>query len=731
MNNKNVLLLSSLVLGFMALIIGFPEDHPERSFVSILIGYTLIDVAFMAMARTAVVLLALTRTNSLSLILYESFVLFKIIFRILIEDVDELAVIQFKDELFYFGCLFAFLVGLVEVRAGISHARSEAQFTPLIDSEEESSESPNNKVTVSKLLGLVRGEKLLLTSAITCLVVAAIAQAAIPHYIGQALDSVKEGVSASDSLWGLFYSTVIMALFATLRGSSFILLGARVNVNLRCALFKAILRQDMGFFDTTKTGELSSRLTQDVQKVCDQVQLNVNYFVRHLISTLVTIGFMLGLSWRLTCLAMISIPFTAVLVHKYGEIMKEISKEIQDKLADCNAASEETLSSIRTVRAFAADDLEATRFASLLTGVYKASKKSAITSIPYMTLSRALPYWSLLLIVFYGAKLAMARVIEAGALISFVLYLDVLNGSFSAMGDIYGSITAALGAADKVFGLLEKQPSFEQTEYPVVSTEFGVSGSIELRNVALSYPSRPNVPVLNGMSLKIPAGSVTALVGGSGQGKSSCLSLILRWYMQDQGEVLLDGYPVRRFPPHMYHQTVTCVNQEPLLFARSIRENILFGLLNPGEAVSEELERRVIESAKLANAHDFIVSLPNGYETQVGMRGVQLSGGQKQRIAIARALVRRPKILLLDEATSALDAESEQQVQRALESMMNQDLTMIIVAHRLSTVRHADLIYVVDKGRVAEQGTHEQLIRDKQSSYYKLVNSQLANDTSG
>ena len=635
----------------------------------------------------------------------------KILVRIFIEKSDELVTVSIYDELFYLGCVVGFIVPLIGL---------------YMQQQRDQAASPSTEfshATVTKLLSLVLNERLVLCGAFVFLIVAAISDATIPHFIGQALDAAKEGRSAYDPLMGLVVGAVGVSVFAGLRGSTFILLGARVNVKLRAQLFGKIVAQDMGFFDKTKTGDLSSRMTQDVQKVCDQVQLNVNYFVRNLISTVVTLAFMVSLSWRLTCLSMISIPFTAVLVHKYGEVMKKISKKVQDELASCNAASEESFGNMRVVRSFGAEALEEARFRGLLESVYRISIKSAKKYIPYNSVCRVLPYLSLAVIIAYGAKLAAAGVIEASVLISFILYLDMLNNSFSAMGDIYASITAALGAADKVFALLEQSPEFEQMDPPTVRITTASQGHILMKNVHFSYPTRPHVKVLNGISLEVKAGSVAALVGGSGQGKSSCLALLQRWYMQSAGELLIDGIPVRKY--ENYHQSVTCVNQEPLLFARSIKENILFGLLNPGDPISAELEERVIACAKLANAHEFVISLPDGYDTQVGMRGVQLSGGQKQRIAIARALVRKPKVLLLDEATSALDSESEKQVQSALDSMMTSDMTMVVVAHRLSTVRNADIIYVIDKGTVIESGTHNDLVANEESAYFKLVQNQL------
>ena len=729
---------TSLVVSAIALHVGInlpDSSSSDRSFACAILAYSVYDLALVSIMRTAIGLLGarLARSSSLAFYGQQVFILAKIIFRIVVEDVSELVTIDVADELFYFACLFSFLVAMVDMRLRKTPDVPTSPAEPLINGETPPPPpTPEfSSVTISKLLAIVLAEKNLMLGAFVFLVIAAVSQATIPHFIGKALDAVKDHKSVTEPLQGMIEGAIGYAVFSALRGSTFIMLGARVNVNMRGRLFASIVNQDIGFFDKTKTGDLSSRMTQDVQKVCDQVQLNVNYFIRNLIATVVTLSFMLNLSWRLTCLSMISIPVTVVISQRYGEFMKSISKQIQDRLADCNAASEEVFASIHTVRSFGAEDLEVSRFHLLLQKVYALSLRSAKMYVPYLAVCIALPYSASIVIIYYGAKLALAGVIEASALISFVLYLEMLNDSFGAMGDIYASITSALGAAEKVFAILEKKPEFPLLEYPVEDMNtLSIRGQIEFRNVTFSYPSRSNVQVLHGISLSVKAGSVAALVGGSGQGKSSCLALLQRWYCQAGGEILLDGVPIRRYDPEAYHRFVTCVNQEPLLFARSIRDNILFGVLNPGEDVTPEVELEVERCAKLANAHDFILAMPNGYDTQVGMRGVQLSGGQKQRIAIARALVRKPKVLLLDEATSALDSESEKQVQQALDSMMTSEMTLIVVAHRLSTVRNADVIFVVDKGRVAEQGSHDALVKNESSAYYKLVQNQLMTEPS-
>lgn len=724
---KRFVFLWTLVVVSTAFYMGVnaPVTAARLSPLTAIIAYSVYDLALISLLRSSVHLLIsvhlVALANTVSLYAAQTFVMVKIIVRIVVEDTSELADITTLDEVYYAVCLGSFLVNLVDLWIA-TKTSSETVY------EQTNSPPEFSKATISKLVSLVFAERLVLAFASVCLVIAAVSQATIPHFIGKALDAVKDNKSVGDSLKGLVIGALGYAVFSAMRGSSFILLGARVNVRMRSRLFAAIVNQDIGFFDKTKTGDLSSRMTQDVQKVCDQVQLNVNYFTRNLIATVVTLSFMVSLSWRLTCLSTISIPVTVVISQRYGQFMKKISKEIQDKLADCNAASEEVFSSIHTVRSFGAEDLETTRFGSLMHKVYRLSKRSARMYVPYLAVCISLPYAASILIIYYGAKLTFAGVIEASSLISFVLYLEMLNESFGAMGDIYASITGALGAAEKVFSILEKKPEFPVIEYPV-HPGTSVRGDIQFKDVCFAYPSRPDIQVLNSITLEVKAGTVAALVGGSGQGKSSCLALLQRWYCQTSGHILLDGVPIRRYDPEEYHRFVTCVNQEPLLFARTIRENILFGLVNPNDPVPEHLERRVFECAKLANAHDFISAMPDGYDTQVGMRGVQLSGGQKQRIAIARALVRNPKVLLLDEATSALDSESEKQVQNALDTMMSSEMTLVVVAHRLSTVRNADVIYVIDKGCVLEKGRHSDLVKDEQSAYFRLVKNQIMHES--
>lgn len=388
--------------------------------------------------------------------------------------------------------------------------------------------------------------------------------------------------------------------------------------------------------------------------------------------------------------------------------------------------------------------------------------KSAVAYLGYAAAVTSLPQLVTAVVLFYGGLLVIADgndSITAGQLVSFLLYLSSLSDAFNSIGSIFASLTQAIGAADKVFELIHREPKRKlpsvsdasdmildvnpsQNSNSLPSSQIssfrrgGVSptscsGEVTFDKVIMSYPSRPAMRVLDEISLYIPPGSVAALVGASGGGKSSVISLIQNLYDCSSGDVYIDGIKVHDLCPQWLSNNVAIVSQEPTLFARSIRRNIIYGL----EGTDREPSFQDIQNAaRLANAASFIESLPQQYETDVGERGIQLSGGQKQRIAIARALVRKPKILLLDEATSALDAESEAMVQEAIDNMILRDrkkdaesssTTVIIVAHRLSTVRNADIIFVVEKGKVVESGSHDQLIRETNGAYLRLVSRQM------
>jgi len=600
--------------------------------------------------------------------------------------------------------------------------------------KKEQEEREKRGPTIQRLLKLVVKDWPLLIQATIFLLLAAISEVLIPHFIGETIDAIiraeENGTLAGRPFKGpvikLMISAVCCGMFSACRGATFIWIGSRVSVRLRQKLFDNLARQDIGFFDTTKTGELTSRLTQDCLKVSDQVTLNVNVFLRTLVQTATTLVFMCSLSSQLTGVAFVSVPVIVVISKKYGGVMRKLSEKTQKALADANSVAEEGLSSMATVRSFAAEKLESERFGAKLQEFARLMQTQAFFYIAYLSCTMILPNAVTGLVLFYGGKLTLDGQMHAGSLLSFVFYLQTLNSNFSTLGDFYTNMVQAVGAATRVFELSEREPALP-LDPPAQACQGGqCRGCLRLEDLYFSYPARPNIEVLKGLSLQVPAGKVVALVGPSGNGKSTVIGLLKRLYKARQGKVMIDNEDVWNFPHQEYHKMVSIVGQEPVLYARSVRENIVYGIENPGEENPVVADEAIEAVARKANAHNFISGLSEGYATDVGERGVQLSGGQKQRIAIARALVRQPKVLLLDEATSALDAESERQVQSAIDGMIaDGNMTVVIIAHRLSTVRNSHKICVIKEGQVAEEGTHDELVA-LGKEYYKLVACQMS-----
>jgi len=437
-----------------------------------------------------------------------------------------------------------------------------------------------------------------------------------------------------------------------------------------------------------------------------------------------------------TGVSFIAVPAVVLISKKYGTVMRKISERTQKALADANSVAEEGLSTMATVRSFAGEGLESRRFSEKLAAYLKLVAQQARFYIVYLACTSMLPQFVTALVIFYGGKLAMEGHIKASNLVSFVFYLQTLNSNFSTLGDFYTSIVQALGAATRVFELIDRKPKLPLEPAPEeTATLDKCHGTLRLDGIRFKYPARPNIEVLQGLSLEVPAGKVVALVGPSGNGKSTVIGLLKRLYKAHEGRVTLDGTDLWSFPHRDFHRAISIVGQEPVLYARSVRENIVYGLENPKIDTDTDQEicrlvpdEEVHDAAKRASAHSFIEQMPEGYATEVGERGVQLSGGQKQRIAIARAIVRRPKVLLLDEATSALDAESERQVQQAIDAMIAEGrMTVIIIAHRLSTVRNSHKICVIKDGTVVQEGTHDELLAEEGGAYFQLVQCQLNN----
>lgn len=603
--------------------------------------------------------------------------------------------------------------------SGSSVAQPLLGKAPAPDEDKESA-------TIPELILLSAPDAHILLLAFTAGAAAALGQAAIPYYTGKIIDYASIDPDPHEfklTTLKMLGVALACAVFTGIRGGLFTVAMTRLNVRLRQKLFSSLMQQDAGFFDTTKTGEITSRLAADTTTVSDQICLNLNVMLRSATQAAMVLVFMFSASWRLTVVTFVMIPLVLAVCKLYGAYYRKLSKKVQTELAEANSVADEALSSMTTVKAHAAEDSTLAAYAAKLRRFHLLQRSEAVAYALYMTTNTFLAAAVVAAVLFYGGTLVLRGAMSAGSLVSFMLFQQSLSSAFQALGDVFSALSAAVGAADKVVELMKRQPAVAETG-ALAPAQF--QGKITLQDVSFHYPARPTMRVLSGLSLTVRPGEIVALVGPSGGGKSSIVKLVERFYVPDQGRVLIDDRPVGDYDRKWLKQRVALVSQEPVLYARSIRRNILYGLeeedgLPPDEVPTQE---DVEQAARLANAHDFICSLPEGYETECGEKGVQLSGGQKQRIAIARALVRRPSVLLLDEATSALDADSEAVVQEALDRTMK-SRTVLVIAHRLSTVQDAHRIVVIQHGQVAEQGTHDELL-EAGGVYASLVRRQLA-----
>ncbi|XP_072707607.1 ATP-dependent translocase ABCB1 isoform X2 [Ciconia boyciana] len=516
--------------------------------------------------------------------------------------------------------------------------------------------------------------------------------------------------------YAYYYSAIAAAvlLAAYIQTSFWTLAAGRQIKKIREIFFHAIMRQEIGWFDVNDVGELNTRLLDDVSKINEGIGDKIGLLVQSL-TTFIT-GFIVGLirGWKLTLVILAVSPVLGLSAAIWAKVLSAFTDKEQAAYAKAGAVAEEVLAAVRTVIAFGGQEKEIKRYHENLEDAKRIGIKKAITSNISMGAAFFLIYASYALAFWYGTTLVLTDDYTIGNVLT--VFFSVLIGAFS-IGQTAPSIEAfasARGAAYAIFNIIDNEPqidSYSETGYKPDH----IKGNLEFQNVYFNYPSRPDVEILKGLNLKVSCGQTVALVGGSGCGKSTTVQLIQRFYDPKEGTVTIDGQDIKTLNVRYLREIIGVVNQEPVLFATTIAENIRYGR---EDVTMEEIEK----ATKEANAYDFIMKLPNKFETVVGERGAQLSGGQKQRIAIARALVRNPKILLLDEATSALDTESESVVQAALDKA-REGRTTVVVAHRLSTVRNADLIAVFEGGVIAEQGNHFKLL-ERKGIYYKLVNMQ-------
>ena len=498
----------------------------------------------------------------------------------------------------------------------------------------------------------------------------------------------------------LFVIAVVMALASALRYYYVISIGERVVADLRRDVFAHVTRLSPAFFDVTQSGEIVSRLTADTAQIKSAFGATASQALRNLILCLGAMAMMTYTSPRLSVLVLIAIPVIVFPLVGFGRSVRKRSRAAQDTLANASAFAAETIGAARTVQAFGAEQSAADRFGGSVESAYDAAR-AAIRSRAILTaIAITLVFGSVVAVLWVGAQSVISGTMSPGTLSQFLLYSVIAAGALGSLSEVWGELSQAGGAAERLSELLLEVSAVQSPEKPVPLPQ-PARGAVRIDQVHFSYPSDPTRSALKGLTLDVKPGETVALVGPSGAGKSTVFSLLLRFYDPLSGSISIDGVDIRNADLSDLRARMAIVPQDVTIFASSLHDNIAFGC--PGAS-----REAVIEAARAAHADEFINRLELGYDTQVGERGVTLSGGQRQRIAIARAILKDAPILLLDEATSALDAESERLVQTALDRLMT-DRTTIVIAHRLATVLKADRILVVDNGVIVEEGTHASL----------------------
>ena len=581
-------------------------------------------------------------------------------------------------------------------------------------------EPPTEPVPLRRLVALARPERRLLAAGLLFLLLggatALVWPQAVRRIVDEALaaDSDASLARLNRTAIGLLVIFLVQSVAVALRFYLFAIAGERIVLRLRQSLYGALVRQEIAFFDTRRTGELLSRLTADSTAVQTALTNDLSNALRCTLLVIGGTGMLLWTSPLLTLWMLAVVPPVMIGAIVLGRRIRSVSREAHDALAEAGHAAEESLAGIRTVRAFAREDREERRYGSAVTLTFDLYRRRARAVGGFMSIAFFAAYGSVALVFWNGGRMVVQGDMSIGDLTAFLLYTLTVAVSITGLGELWTSFARARGASERVFGLIDREPAMDRSEGDELTD---CRGAVAFEGVGFAYPSRPDVGVLADVSFGMEPGEVVALVGPSGSGKSTIAGLLMRFYDPHAGVVRVDGRDVRELAPDALRRRISTVAQEPILFSTSITENVRYGR---EEATDAEVET----ACRAANAHDFVTTFPEGYETQVGERGVRLSAGQKQRVAIARALIRDPRILILDEATSALDAESEHLVQQALEHLM-EGRTTLVIAHRLSTVRRADRVLVVEGGRIVEEGPHADLVRAG-GLYARLVERQLA-----
>ncbi len=541
---------------------------------------------------------------------------------------------------------------------------------------------------------------------------------AFPKLVGEIV-KVIEGKSmyTINQITGiLLFILVLQALFSFFRIYTFTRVSERAMADVRLELYERIINLPIRFFENHRVGELTSRITNDVSKLDQVLSFTLAELFRQLITLVAGTALIFFISWKLTLFMLATFPAMVIAAIFFGRYIRRLSKNAQDELAKANVVAEETMQSIQVVKSFTNEKLEVSRYKRSLDEVVRLMLRAATFRGGFVSFLISVMFGGIVGVVWYGANLVLSGEMIIADLFTFVLYTSFIGASLGSLGDLYAQINSTIGASERILEIME-EPSEGSEEVFLSGSVWPVEGHVEFKNIRFSYPSRPDIEVLHDVSLSARAGERIAFVGYSGAGKSTLVQLLMRFYNPLSGEIWIDGRPHTEMPLRELRKNIAIVPQEVVLFGGSIRENIAYG--KPG-AGDEEIRA----AAAKAHAWEFISSFPEGLDTVVGERGIKLSGGQRQRIAIARAILKDPKILILDEATSSLDSKSEKLVQEALNELMK-GRTTIIIAHRLATIRSADTIYVIRDGSIIEKGTHATLASVPDGVYASLTRLQF------
>ena len=552
-----------------------------------------------------------------------------------------------------------------------------------------------------RLLAYIKPYKKRLAAAVVCIIMAAGANLYLPWIIKDMIDDVL--MSKDMLMLNLIAAGILVVMFTRgvfYYGQSYLVsyVGQRVIIDVRSVLFRKFQKMPLSYYDRQQTGTVMSYITNDVSAMQSAIVDNLIELVTESSILIGSLGMMIYLDWKLSLLTLMTIPLVGFAMKIFGRKLKRSSTVIQERAAEITSLLQESISAIWVVKSFVRETYEIRRFEEQNWRNFQAAMKNVKLSSLLTPTVEFLAAIAVTFIVWFGGYEVVNEVITAGELVAFLTYAVNLANPVKRLSRVYAAIQKAMAAADRVFEVMDLDEKI--TDVPGAKPLPPIQGQVEFKDITFSY--KEGQPALQHISLKAEPGQMIALVGPSGSGKSTIANLIPRFYDVDSGTIAIDGHDIRQVTADSLREQIGLVPQETMLFSTTVMENIRYGRL---DATDEE----VVEAARAANAEEFIKDLPEGYDTKLGERGLNLSGGQRQRLAIARAILKNPRVLILDEATSALDTESEKIVQDALDKLMV-GRTSFVIAHRLSTIFNADQIFVVENGQLREHGTHEELL---------------------